>query len=174
MRRFRSGIIILAAVLMGSAPAKAAPRIGSVRMGPDTSACVTFRAEDVRIGNRLLIVLFSPPRIVDGVVQRVNKGSCNRIMELPGTAYQVALRHPIGEEGELGIAVLDATARAEYADGEFVVYTKGASSPLAFRSCASHEGIHLWTLRASRETWREYWYVGFDLEPTCPDVETKE
>ena len=80
----------------------------------------------------------------------------------------------MGGSEELGIAVFDAGARAEYRDGEFIVHTREAKTPLSFRQCASGEGVHLTAWRGNRRTWHEYWYVGFDLESTCTDEEARE
>ena len=173
MSRARLAWVAVVGFCIFHGAARSAPLMGVTRIGPETSACVTFRQE-VRVGERLLIVLFAPPRVVDGVVNERNEGSCNPNIEQPGIGYEMTLRHSIGQENELGIAVLDPSAQAVYADGEFVMNTKGATTPLSFRTCSSNEGIHLSTWRGNRRTWHEYWYLDQDLEPTCTDEEARE
>jgi len=48
----------------------------------------------------------------------------------------------------------------------------------SFHACTSSEGVHLtvWTgkpLEGLRK-WHYYYYLGFDVEPTCKEAETKE
>ncbi len=48
----------------------------------------------------------------------------------------------------------------------------------SFRSCTSAEGVHLtvWTGSPPKGTlrWHQYVYLGYDVEPTCTDAETKD
>jgi hypothetical protein len=54
----------------------------------------------------------------------------------------------------------------------------GAGQEIAFRSCSSHEGIHFsaWAGGAPKEkrVWHAYYYLGYDVEPTCTDPEFKD
>jgi hypothetical protein len=54
----------------------------------------------------------------------------------------------------------------------------GAGQEIVFRSCSSHEGIHFsaWTAGVPKEkrVWRAYYYLGYDVEPTCTDAEFKD
>jgi hypothetical protein len=46
-----------------------------------------------------------------------------------------------------------------------------------FRSCTSTEGVHLtvWAGKPleSRRLWHSYYYLGYDVDPTCTDADTK-
>src|SRR5262249_39280448 len=148
-------------------------RLGAATL-QDSLACVTFTGEPLRAGTHLYFILFSPPRVVDGVLGSPVKKPCNPASPEDGQAYAALLRYKMSETGELAIAVDDPTARVEYVDGEFVVKTKDTVNPLRFESCTSHEGVHLSAWRGNRRTWEEYWYLGYDVEPTCPDAEGKE
>ncbi|MGL5879455.1 MAG: hypothetical protein ACRC2V_16975 [Xenococcaceae cyanobacterium] len=48
----------------------------------------------------------------------------------------------------------------------------------SFRSCASAEGLHLtvWSGQALTGTrkWHSYYYLGYDVEPTCTAIEIKD
>ena len=167
-------LAVVAAALLPGSIAAAAPRLGVAVVQADGSACVTFRGAPVRAGEKILLILFSPPRVVDGDVRGKSPAPCDKTLIGDAQAYRVQLRHSMGGSEELGIAVFDAGARAEYRDGEFVVHTREARTPLNFRQCASDEGVHLTAWRGNRRTWHEYWYVGFDLESTCTDEETRE
>jgi hypothetical protein len=111
-----------------------------------------------------------PPRVIDGWITAPARERCNASLDAP--AYFVKLRRPLSDGPEPGIALLDPTARVEFVNGEFVVRTEGAPTPLRFRECASSEGLHLSAWRGNRRTWHEYWYLGFDVEPNCSEEET--
>jgi len=168
------GLITLGFVSLGNGSVRGSPRLGAAVLRPDSSACVTFRGEPRRAGDQVLLFLFSPPRVVDGWIRGQSPESCNQTAGVEAQSYLVKLRHPISEAEEVGVAVYDLSARVEYAEGEFIVRTTGASAPLQFRQCASQEGLHLTAWRGNRRTWHEYWYLGFDLEPNCSDEEARE
>lgn len=167
-------VLLAAAALLHASIATASPQLGVAVVQADGSACVTFRGgAPVRAGERILLILFSPPRVVDAEVRGKAPAPCDKTLIGDAQAYRAQLRYSMGGSEELGIGVSDAGARAEYRDGEFVVYTREAKTPLSFRQCASGEGVHLTAWRGNRRTWHEYWYVGFDLESTCTDEETR-
>ena len=173
----RAWIVAIIAVLLGShgGPVWAAsPRMGVASLRPDEPACVTVRGQPLRPGDRCWIILFSPPRIVDGAIRERATGPCDSTASLEGGVYKVQLRFSLGPEQELGIAVFAPGGRAEYLEGEFVINTPDAKTPLSFRSCASSEGIHLTAWRGNRRTWHEYVYLGFDLESNCTEEEAGE
>lgn len=163
-------LLSAAALLAGPAGAEASTRLGAALHGADSSACVTFAGAALRAGDRVLVFLFSPPRVVDGWIRARSAAACNAQGGSAAASYEVRLRHPISDLREVGVAVHDSSARVEYAEGEFVVYTRAAPhAPLRFRQCASQEGLHLTAWRQSRRVWHEYWYLGMDLEPDCTD-----
>jgi hypothetical protein len=174
MRRITLAFVPLGFLLLGSVMVEASPRLGAAAFKADRSVCVTLQGDRLRIGDRMLFFLFSPPRVVEGRIREESRSPCNLSVELEGHSYKVSPRYPITVAEEIGIAIFDPTARVEYADGEFVVHTAGARTPLQVRLCASQEGLHLTAWRGNRRTWHEYWYLGFDLEPNCSDEETKE
>jgi hypothetical protein len=167
-------LIVPALLLLGAAQAAASPRLGAANVRPDTSACVGFRGNPLRTGTPVLLFLFSPPRVVDGWIRGRSSTACNQTLEGDALSYIVALRYPVSQDQEIGIALYDPSARAEYSNGEFIVRTEGAQAPLQLRQCASHEGLHLTAWRGNRRTWHAYWYLGFDVEPTCQDAEARE
>jgi hypothetical protein len=167
------GVVTLGMLLFGSR-AEASPRLGAAAFTSDSTACVTFRSEPRRVGDQVLLFLFSPPRIVDGWIREASKGPCNQSAGPEDRGYLVALRYRIPVSDEIGVGLFDPTAHAEYSNGEFIVRTEGARAPLQFRQCTSQEGLHLTAWRGNRRTWHEYWYLGYDLEPNCSDEEAKE
>jgi hypothetical protein len=55
-----------------------------------------------------------------------------------------------------------------------VLWHPPGSAEISFRSCTSHDGVHLTAWQASQRIWHGYYYVGEDLEPDCTDAETAE
>jgi len=56
-------------LLLAAARVEASPRLGAATL-QDSLACVTFTGERLRAGTHLYFILFSPPRVVDGVSAR--------------------------------------------------------------------------------------------------------
>jgi hypothetical protein len=58
------------------------------------------------------------------------------------------------------------------------VKTRFANRDLVFRSCTSTEGFHfsIWsgTQLKEQEIWRRYFYLGYDVEPTCAERDFEE
>ena len=54
----------------------------------------------------------------------------------------------------------------------------GVTQEIAFRSCASMEGLHFLVLAGNglkaKKVWHDYYYLGYDVEPTCKDTYLKE
>ena len=173
-RASRFLIISVALCVMGSASAAgSSPRLGIADIHTDGTACVMFRGDPVKSGTPVVVVLFQPPRVVDGVVLQKAPKPCNQV-DSGETSYAVKLRYGMGDLPEVGIAIDSPGARVNYEAGEFLVYTKGATTPLTFRECTSTEGVHLTAWRGGRRTWHDYWYLGYDVEASCTDEETAE
>ena len=154
--------------------ATASPRMGVAELHADGTACITLAGTPIRSGEHFWIVLFDPPRIVDGTISGRKTEVCRVGLEDAGQAYGARMRFDFGTEGELGIAVFAAGSRAEFVEGEFVFHTPEAKTPLSFRRCASQEGLHVTAWRGNRRTWHEYVYLGMDLEADCSDEEVRE
>jgi hypothetical protein len=172
MRPFAFAVLLVVTTASRGTAATSSPSVGTAIVQANGNACVMLRGK-LRADDRVLLFLFSPPRVVDGRILSASRLHCNPHTESEDTSYEVALRHAIGDRGEIGVAVHDSSARVEYADGEFIVYTAGKPAPLRFRQCASSEGIHLTAWRGDRRAWHAYWYVGIDLEANCSDAEAE-
>ena len=159
----------LAVLALDAGAASASPRLAAALLRPDTTACAAFRGEPPHAGDHVFLFTLDASEVVDGWVVGPAREPCNPALDAP--AYSVRLRRPLSDASGPGIALLDPSARVEYLDGEFVVRTEGAASPLRFRQCASNEGLHLTAWRGNRRTWHEYWYLGFDVESNCTEKE---
>jgi len=80
------------------------------------------------------------------------------------------------ENGKVYFALAGNQASLKLRQGQ--VEGRLGGRPVAFSACASTEGIHLniWmgTARTGRKLWHRYYYLGYDVEPTCTEVDSKE
>lgn len=142
--------IWLVATVAGCAFMQPSPaRFGVVALTATRELCVVLPSP-VQVGDRITIAKLHPP---DFVPARIRKpiASCGLGLE-PGHAYELAVD---GSQDQLwaSTAVI------------------GDVPPgLAFKDCASAESVQLTVWRGSQRVWHGYYYVDYDLEPTCtPD-----
>ena len=81
------------------------------------------------------------------------------------------------EPGDVGIAIVNAKTDFRVASGLANADLNGDGSKEYFRSCTSREGLHLtvWSGRGLRggRRWHRYYYLGYDVEPSCTSRETR-
>lgn len=90
------------------------------------------------------------------------------------SVYQVdAGKHDIGR---IYFALAGRASGLRVAGAE--VKTRFGNRDLVFRSCTSTEGLHfsVWsgTKLKEQEIWRRYFYLGYDVEPTCAKRDFEE
>jgi len=89
---------------------------------------------------------------------------------IPGPYYSLTLEDGAKDLPDLAVAVLGRPAITRVAEG--MSLRLGTQYPaVRVRSCASSEGLHLtlWSgvpLQSER-LWHQYYYLGYDVEPTC-------
>ena len=88
-------------------------------------------------------------------------------------AYSVRLAGHGGDDPNLAIAIIAPGATGSVARGVAMVRIPGMRGSCTFYSCSSSEGIHLTVRAGDKVVWHEYYYVPYDLEPTC-DAEGME
>jgi hypothetical protein len=81
------------------------------------------------------------------------------------------------DEGMPALAVAGLPRPLGVSDSILNADIDGDGRPDTFRFCTSSEGVHLtlWdgTPASGRREWHRYVYVGYDLDPTCSEAETK-
>ena len=81
------------------------------------------------------------------------------------------------EIGRIYFAIVGAHTDLQITQGR-VTGRLGATQEIAFRSCASMEGLHFLVLAGSglkaKNVWHDYYYLGYDVEPNCKDTDLKE
>lgn len=80
------------------------------------------------------------------------------------------------DSGRIYFALAGRADEIKVASAE--VKTRFANRDLVFRSCTSTEGFHfsIWsgTKLKEQEIWRRYFYLGYDVEPTCAERDFEE
>jgi hypothetical protein len=116
----------------------------------------------------------SPPSILTAAVaERLHREPNFKMMGEPGDVFY----RLVAPRGALECCIFGYAVRAPRGEVRIVAGRAEADLdrdgvPEHFQSCASREGLHatVWSgepnQRPSR--WSRYYYLGYDLEPTCP------
>ncbi len=178
---WRLGITILAAVsaLHWSAVVQAAPHFGVVAIDSDGTGYLAVRVQHLQRGTPILVVTWddamaNAQRAIYGKVARPLEGTCvplRGVLEDSIYRYEVCLQRDPALQWGLGIAVLAPKLTVSEKDGSVTVRGARPGAPFTFRSCASTEGIHFTVWQGERRVWHQYYYLGYDIEPNCPDDE---
>jgi len=80
------------------------------------------------------------------------------------------------ERGRVYFALV-GTVRDQRLTGTQVSAVLANAGRITFRSCTSMEGLHLFAASdagsKSKTVWHSYYYLGYDVEPTCKDADFK-
>ena len=121
----------------------------------------------------------APPNAITATIERPVT-SCSDLERgmISGPYYRVRQVSSPAEPGTLWVAFSGrANARSTRA-GEVVLRLSAAYPNIQIRSCTSSEGLHLTVWAGvplkSRRLWHEYYYLGFDVEPSCEDEDARD
>lgn len=175
-------LLILLASL--ASPPVPLPAIG-VAWLTDRSACAIIEAPALPPGSELTIVLPQLPqqafdaRIVSNVDTCASPEGGSHVSDDDGgqsLAYEIRLSAAGLDAAGLGVVFVGRFPMKKLTDA-YELRLSDIYPRVRVRSCTSMEGVHLsvWsgTPRASRRLWQTYWYLGYDVEPTCDDDETR-
>lgn len=107
--------------------------------------------------------------------------ACERLEEamIPGPYYLAATTRATGSDsGTLWVALSGRLATRRVGSGAIVVQVSADYPNVQVRPCTSHEGLHLtvWsgTPLTSQRLWHQYYYLGYDVEPSCDDRDVRD
>ncbi|MDH4044015.1 MAG: hypothetical protein OEW06_06090 [Gemmatimonadota bacterium] len=153
-------------------------RLGLAFPSEHDSICLTIHAPGLQPGTRLMLVDDrDSAAVVPAVVRAARSSSCPR--EVPGLGdafYSVTTSGPVRlQPGGVVVAVVgDGLALSAGADG-VSGDLDGDGIPEYFRQCTSTEGLHftVWSGRPLRgdRRWHRYFFLGYDVEPSCIEAE---
>jgi hypothetical protein len=133
--------------------------------------CLTSQ-RDLRVGQRVVIVLFDPQRFLSGHISGRAPSSCIATGDLAGTRFSVAPETTAELDFNVGIGITADKASAVLKRG--TVELRNVVSPgdrVHVRRCAGTEGLHLTAWQGQRRVWHQYYYLGYDVDPTCTEAE---
>ena len=154
--------------------AGAEPSIGVAAAAQDGRICVAMTAPALVPGTSVTLIRPDPPQSAFVATLERPVPACEPLERamISGPYYLVRRGAPAGQEaGTLWVAFAGRPDTRDVAP-EGVAFHLSPSHPNAqVRSCTSHEGVHLtvWTgipLKSQR-VWHQYYYLGFDVEPSC-------
>ena len=144
--------------------------------------CAALQAADAQAGERVAVVDPNPPQRVRWArLEPDATGACAAwqaaAADLPGRVFVLRFAPATDDgAGSIGIVVRGAK-RIALEHAKAVVRIDGATT-LRFRSCTSSEGLHLSAWPSAKvagwPSWHAYVYLGYDVEPTCTEVETRD
>lgn len=144
---------LAAALLTGCATAPS--RFGVATQVADEMPCVNFAGAPLAPGTAITIEAFEPRQSIAARIGATRR-SCVPDGGIVGTAYAVDIPRGVEDIG-LAVATVDAPGAPD----------------LVFRSCSAREGVHLSAWRRGARVWHAYFYLPYDIEPTCTPEQTQ-
>jgi hypothetical protein len=155
---------------------------GIARVSPNRDACLTVKNRDLKTGQTFTLVwvpvagVMHSPEIRSAPIRRRLPSPCDPVnSSAEDTAY--TLDAGTLDTMKIYIAVIAKPIELRVV-GVQVRGKIGASRDIVFRSCSSFEGLHFtaWTGGAlkGKRIWHSYYYLGYDVEPTCIEADFKE
>jgi hypothetical protein len=150
-------------------------RFGLYKTTGKTSPCVQFGGERLTMGQRMYFITgelegWSTARIVN-----MSETECNSISLEKVNSYKVELDEPDKVGMAVGFAlVVPAGIKPVKKAGKVILDRGGSDNHITFHECASREGLHFFAKKKNRQLWHEYYYLGYDVMPTCRDEDFKE
>jgi hypothetical protein len=154
------------------------PPIG-VAAGGAGEVCLAIGAPTLQRGAVVTLVEPEPPQSARRatVAERVTACDAFSKSDMAGPFYRLDV--PGGASAfHLAVAFVGAVSRTPVGVDAIVVHLSAAYPRVRVRSCTSSEGVHLTAWAGvpleSRRLWHTYFYLGYDVEPSCKDADVRE
>ncbi|MBU5636267.1 hypothetical protein KOM00_05925 [Geomonas sp. Red69] len=154
-------------------------QIGIAEVTPTSGGCLTIRNPYIRENQKIkLVIAGNQQKVVEKKILKKLKASCSRNPDPPAGASFYSFPAAEGEYFEPSIAVVGFSDGFKIVKDKVRVDLDGDGAAESFRSCTSNEGLHLtvWAgedLKSKRQ-WHEYYYLGYDVVPSCKPADYKE
>jgi len=154
-------------------------QIGIAEITPTGEGCLTISNSTIQENQKIkLIVLEKQQKVIEKKIHKKLKSTCSNNPETPPAASFYSF--PTGKEEHFApaIAVVGFAGDFKTVKGKVRADLDGNGTAESFRSCTSNEGLHLtvWAGDAlnSKRQWHEYYYLGYDVVPSCKPADYKE
>jgi len=92
--------------------------------------------------------------------------------------YTVEIPHDTLDRRGIPIVILGDVPTPQQHGDTVTIATERVGPPVRFRDCASNEGLHATAWAgvplASLRVWHAYYYLGYDVDPTCSEAESAD
>lgn len=142
-------------------------------------ACLTIHNSGLAAGERVILVNPFKQTFAEARVRRRATDTCRDKADIdtaPATErYELRLVKGSLPSSGPAIAVFRPRSRLNRRGKDLAGDIDADGEPEYFRSCGSSEGLHLtvWSGSPLKGVlrWHHYYYLGYDIEPTCSDQE---
>jgi hypothetical protein len=164
-------LLILAAGLV-AAQVSAPPAVGLAMTGGAGPACVAIPGATLPPGSIVTLLAPDSPRgAVTAVIGEAISTCALDEHVTDGPYYRLQPRVPVPEHLAVWLAFPGELATRTAAAGGVTVRVSAQYPDVQGHSCTSSEGVHytVWTGTPldSRRLWHAYFYLGYDVEPSC-------
>ena len=155
--------------------------IGVAKASEDGQICVAMPATALTRGTTLTLIRPDGRQsvLVASIVGSVS--ACEPLEEamIPGPYYVAGPTSSlVPDPATVWVAFAGKLSTHRIGSGALAVRLDVVHSEVQVRSCTSHEGLHLtaWSGAplTSRRLWHQYYYLGYDVEPSCDPREVGE
>ena len=142
--------------------------------------CLDIRNGSLRPGQKIVLVAASTPETTSDaeIVKKVDQACTAPDQNSPGVQhYEFRLVRGSVQKAVPAFALANFGGPITIGESGAVADLDGDGHLESFRACTSSEGVHLtvWsgTPLTGARRWHYYYYLGYDVDPTCAESETK-
>ena len=150
-----------------------------VAANSDDGVCLAISNPNLQAGRQIdLVVLVPGQTILHAAIMRAAPEACATFAnaEAGSNFYYLQLNQGDLAPGAPAIAVVSPVHPLKLRNGVVTSDLNGNGQLEYFRECTSSEGVHLtvWSGKPLRGKlrWHNYYYLGYDTEPSCTAKET--
>lgn len=171
--------IVVASCSPASEPAaKAAAFDFNKQIGWLHGPCFAIASEFAAGTPLTLVIAGEPQKVEEAKVQAKTDSNCPALLEDRAALNKKSGATFYALEGaltpsDMGFGIVMPPATPAVLNGNAQVDLDGDGKPEVFTSCATSEGVRfaVWSEKAyqGEPRWSAYYYLGYDLTPTCPN-----
>ncbi len=157
-------------------------KIGVVYWGSKDNLKFKIPNKNLKKDTKVVIITLSPQRLiccaeVVGISSSEDQ-AIQRVFFDNGKSVMYDLKLVSGHNFQLGFGIIDSTLEFTEKSGKVIGDLNKDGVPESFRDCTSMEGVHLtiWSGEPLKGTKlrHAYFYLGYDVEPSCLEKDFKQ